>query len=401
MKRMCLVLVLVLCMVCRGAKAQSLTGYLWDIPVGIPMVDAIEAMQSASGRSFSRSFNSYSNSYMYKSVSDVIIEDLPFEFIASSDDNGSFYNLTGNSSNSFSVSLRELPDHSPSLFSSIERILTMLAYELGDPIYSCWNFGTKYPNSHFDIPSSDGFIDYAKVLEISRNYPGSLQFVWDHVFLSISFSQISSNKTYVSLYLNSSDVQKPAFVSSGAFSEHVLLGRSIPSLSSSENNYTSIRGGLTFASSYDDVKAYEGKPDSISSGIVSYFDISVVHRKADAHYTFDSKENLDSLAIFFTKPHSEYGKYLEDYDAVSQALTEKYGKPLISDTEWANSLFQDSKDMHGTALAMGYMKKYAMWLFKDGTIYHSISGDNFEVEHSILYSSNLSVPSSKPIDLGI
>ena len=118
-------------------------------------------------------------------------------------------------------------------------------------------------------------------------------------------------------------------------------------------------------------------------------------------YIIDSKENINSLAIFFTKPHSEYGKYLDDYDAVSDALTEKYGKPLISDVEWSSSLFQDSEDMHGTALAMGYLKKYAMWIFKDGTIYHSISGDNFEVEHSILYSSSLSAPSSKPVDLGI
>lgn len=174
-----------------------------------------------------------------------------------------------------------------------------------------------------------------------------------------------------------------------------------PKQAQSPKEFTSIRGGLTFASNFDDVKAYEGEPDSVSSGVVSYFDISVVHRKAEAHYNFDSKDNINSLAIFFTKPHSEYGKYLDDYDAVSEALTEKYGKPLISDVEWSSSLFQDSEDMHGTALAMGYLKKYAMWIFKDGTIYHSIGGDNFEVEHSILYSSNLSAPSSEPVDLGI
>lgn len=399
MKRTALMLILMLCMMFCGTVASA-SGYLFDVQIGIPMEDALESLKNSTGKPFHRMNNQYVKDEIY-TADNIVICDLPFQGVASCDGIGDFWNLSMEYHDFFESPVRTLSLFEPYLFSKFDRILDFLTKQFGSPISSRWTFGSKYPNPNFDIPFSENTIDFERVLEVSEKHPGTVQFYWDHVYLSFYFSESTNGKTYASCHINSSSVDRPQFDSCGAYSEDVLLSKSPVKKTDDNDEYTSIRGGLTFASSFEDVKAYEGKPDSVSSGVVSYFDISVVHRKAEAHYTFDSKENINSLAIFFNQPHSEYGKYLDDYDAVSDALTEKYGNPLISDVEWSSSLFQDSEDMHGTALAMGYLKKYAMWVFKDGTIYHSISGDNFEIDHSILYSSNLSTPSSKPVDLGI
>lgn len=220
MKRLIALLALLM-LFCSFALAESSTGYFWDVPVGIPMDEAVEALREKSGEFFLYTPNPYVDGSIY-TAKNVDIEGLSFEFVASDDDDGNYWNLTGLYSDFIPVSLSGLGAHSPALFSSITRLLNRLVVEFGSPVAACWNFDEKYANPNFDIPLSDSSIDFARILSVSEKYTSELKFYWEHVYLSVYFKQSDPQKSYISIYLNSSEVHNSDFVSSGDFSEDIL-----------------------------------------------------------------------------------------------------------------------------------------------------------------------------------
>jgi hypothetical protein len=85
--------------------------------------------------------------------------------------------------------------------------------------------------------------------------------------------------------------------------------------------------------------------------------------------------------------HINKNEYLSDYDKLMLSLSDKYGAAIGDNTYWKNDLFKDRPSDWGMAISAGHMAKYANWENSRTTIYLYLSGDNFEIEFGIEYTS--------------
>jgi len=91
----------------------------------------------------------------------------------------------------------------------------------------------------------------------------------------------------------------------------------------------------------------------------------------------------------FNVRHTSTNKYIEDFETIDTLLKKKYGKPKNRIDRWANSLFKDDSENWGTAISVGHLIKLTVWETESTRIEHILTGDNFEIEHAIKYSSKL------------
>ncbi|NVM96179.1 hypothetical protein [Arthrobacter wenxiniae] len=81
--------------------------------------------------------------------------------------------------------------------------------------------------------------------------------------------------------------------------------------------------------------------------------------------------------------------YLTKFDELSANLTKKYGTPVEQNTYWSNDLYQDDPQQWGMAVSIDHLSKFTKWNARESSILLSLFGDNYEIDLSIEYSSNL------------
>jgi hypothetical protein len=121
----------------------------------------------------------------------------------------------------------------------------------------------------------------------------------------------------------------------------------------------------------DDVLAYEGNVAGLNT-LIAY--IFVDNKLVRAKY-------------IFTEKHSNKTDYISDYTSIQKILTKKYGEPSDDKTYWKNDLYKDDYQYWGMALAVGHLSKFSNWKVSDTEVWLSINGDNYEISHSVEYSS--------------
>jgi hypothetical protein len=85
--------------------------------------------------------------------------------------------------------------------------------------------------------------------------------------------------------------------------------------------------------------------------------------------------------------HSNKNSYIDDYNSLNAALTNKYGEPLEKDTLWLNDLYKDDRSNWVMAISIGHCVYFTKWETNESTIFQCLSGDNYKMECGVQYSS--------------
>jgi hypothetical protein len=137
----------------------------------------------------------------------------------------------------------------------------------------------------------------------------------------------------------------------------------------------------------ENVVALEGKPsDKTPDGSLFVYRTTLSGHDAIAFFRF-VEGKLVSGGYSFTDQHSNDNMFIDDYDAIADALKTKYGAPSSHGTNWEADLFKNDRSHWGTAVASGQMNMLEMWSLGDTDIMHALDGDNFKVKHLIRYTS--------------
>jgi len=98
-------------------------------------------------------------------------------------------------------------------------------------------------------------------------------------------------------------------------------------------------------------------------------------------------DQLVRTKYMISEKHTNKTEYLSDYDRLKEVLSNKYGKPVSDDIYWKNNLYKSDPSEWGMAVAVGHMAKFTRWESLRTTIILCLTGDNFEINLGIEYSS--------------
>ena len=135
----------------------------------------------------------------------------------------------------------------------------------------------------------------------------------------------------------------------------------------------------------DEVVAAEGgdTPLMLENECVCFHKRKVGLFDAEVYYTFIAGR-LARAMYFITVKHTLDSLYAGDFLAVQKVLREKYAKPLSSKVTWLDDLFEDDI---GSAIVHGHLVHRDVWDSPRTTIAHSLTAQNYEVAHTLIYSS--------------
>jgi hypothetical protein len=88
-----------------------------------------------------------------------------------------------------------------------------------------------------------------------------------------------------------------------------------------------------------------------------------------------------------SEKHTNNTEYLSDYDRLKEGLSTKYGKPVSDTIHWKDNLYKSDPSHWGMAVAVGHMVKFTRWENPRTIIILYLTGDNFEIDLGIEYSS--------------
>lgn len=119
------------------------------------------------------------------------------------------------------------------------------------------------------------------------------------------------------------------------------------------------------------VYVYSGKAGSLNCLIGYYF----------------AKDQLVEGRYAFNETHTNNNLFISDFHEVDSSLKEKYGDPTDDTFHWKNDLYKDDREEYGLAISMGHLIIGSRWNFSSTKILHQLTGDNFEIKHSLAYKS--------------
>lgn len=148
----------------------------------------------------------------------------------------------------------------------------------------------------------------------------------------------------------------------------------------------SIRNGVTFGMTREEIIACEGaEPHEENATMLLYTKQKSAGKDCSILYTL-TDGLLTNIAVSFKEEHSFENGYIEDFLDVSQSLKTKYGEPYLDEAcNWKNTLYKDDPESFGFAVSIGHLTVCSSWVFDDFEIAHLLVGDNYEINHGILY----------------
>lgn len=131
---------------------------------------------------------------------------------------------------------------------------------------------------------------------------------------------------------------------------------------------------------------YSGKMNGLDANYIAYDTTAVGMDVLLAYYFCDG--GLYSVRYILNEDHSVDSLYIDDYNTFKQALTNKYGEPLLDNEKWTSdskkSFYADDK---GSALNYGYLSYYTCYITERVIVEMDMSADNYEVSTLINYTS--------------
>ena len=98
-----------------------------------------------------------------------------------------------------------------------------------------------------------------------------------------------------------------------------------------------------------------------------------------------AQDKLVSAGYYFNESHSNSNLYIKEYKEIKEILTKKYGEPTRGGKYWLDELYKGEEEYYGTALSLGHLVFEFDWETKDTLIRLKLSGDNYEIDHVLLY----------------
>ena len=103
-------------------------------------------------------------------------------------------------------------------------------------------------------------------------------------------------------------------------------------------------------------------------------------------FVFNYRNQLYLIKYAFMRKHINQNWYIYDFKRIDKILRKKHGKPDVHKEIWRRELYKNDKDNWGMAIAVGDLRYFTQWK-GETSIRHSLSGDNFKIKHTLIYSN--------------
>ena len=101
-----------------------------------------------------------------------------------------------------------------------------------------------------------------------------------------------------------------------------------------------------------------------------------------------AQDKLTRVRYSFTEEHTNRNLFIDDFNSIDKILIKKYGPPSeLKNHVWSDDLYKDNRSDYGMALAVGHLAIQSSWETSGMKIFHTISGDNYNINHDIEYQS--------------
>ncbi len=144
---------------------------------------------------------------------------------------------------------------------------------------------------------------------------------------------------------------------------------------------------VTWGDTKAEVRASETFDFLAEQGNATVFTGKVSGKEVGVVYQFLPDDRLFKAAYVFSEKYTNRNTYIRDYEEVSATLERLYGTPTLNETDWSNDLYQDDPQDYGMAVAVGHLAYRAEWETETTFIRHVLTGNNFEINHGVSYSS--------------
>lgn len=150
-------------------------------------------------------------------------------------------------------------------------------------------------------------------------------------------------------------------------------------IADSKYDFRAVQWGMSVA----EVKSSEKTKPSLENKTGVYYrnQRAGVH-PADLMYFF-KEGKLIGASYTIGEEHSEKQLFIEDFLDVNSILIGKFGDPTRKNEKWINTLYKDDPSKHGLAISAGQLSYIWVWESERTRIGHVMSGDNFEIKHTL------------------
>lgn len=109
---------------------------------------------------------------------------------------------------------------------------------------------------------------------------------------------------------------------------------------------------------------------------------------SDAAIFFYEKDGkLVQGAHSFVAAHDEFNGYIDDYQAMKQVLTTRYGPPQKDVVEWKDEQYRAEPASWGRAVSLGHLVYLTEWNTPQSLVRMWMGAENGYIIHSVLYTS--------------
>jgi len=127
------------------------------------------------------------------------------------------------------------------------------------------------------------------------------------------------------------------------------------------------------------------KPVKETSELLAY-KTNISNFETFAIYIFVG-DKLTRAKYALLETHSNKNDYITDYNTLKSLLNKKYGNSIEDVTRWKNDLYKENYSDWGFAVSLGHLLYYSSWKTDRTEIFMCLSGENYEIENIIEYTS--------------
>ena len=148
------------------------------------------------------------------------------------------------------------------------------------------------------------------------------------------------------------------------------------------------RNGVIWGMPKDEVITSEGRtPDEDDTKMIAFHNVKAGSFQAIVGYFFNDVGACYKAMYLLQEKHSTDNAYLDDYKVLKNSLTDRYGKPTEDEQIWGRDLYKSKPDRWGFAISLGDLSYYTVFETGDTTILLYMTGDNYEINTTLIYES--------------
>ena len=138
----------------------------------------------------------------------------------------------------------------------------------------------------------------------------------------------------------------------------------------------------------EQVKILEDAKLVMDNGKMLSYDGTVGGYPCQIAYLF-VEDQLTISHYFFKIEHAADSLYIQDYEKLKKAVSEKYGAPRLDDATWKDEMSRRSNAKIGQAIRAGNVKLAAQWETPATEVWLFLGGENSQIKLSMKYMSKL------------